>query len=118
MAISINEADVNKVITTSLSSISYQVQAAELLVNEDLVNIGLTDDRLKQIGVYLAAHLVALSDSGLRIKSLNLDGVHRTYFGETGKGLMATQYGQIAMDMDPTGKLRDLNKSKARFAVI
>lgn len=118
MTISIQASDVEKVVKTNLSSIQYQVDAAELLVNEDLKDSGLSDARLEQIAVYLAAHLVALSDSGLRVKSLDLDGVRRTYFGESGQGLQSTHYGQIAMDMDPTGSLRDLNKPKARFAVI
>lgn len=118
MAISITAAEVHKVVETSLTDITYQVDAAILLVNEDLKDSGLSDARLKQIAVYLAAHLVALSDEGLRLKSLDLDGVRRTYFGESGQGLKSTHYGQIAMDMDPTGSLRDLNQPKARFSVI
>jgi hypothetical protein len=80
------------------------IQAAEAIVDREILNQGYTETELALIETFLAAHLVCLdrpsrtSDSGT--------GVSVSYNKPpSGNGLEATPHGRMVMLLDKTGKL-------------
>jgi hypothetical protein len=67
----------------------------------------LSDARLSEIELYLAAHFCSLREP--RLASEGIDVLSARYQGKTGMYLEATHYGQMAMMFDSTGTLRRWN---------
>jgi hypothetical protein len=105
--------------TTALTDF---INTANILVNEDLVGKGLSDDRLKLIELYLASHFATLA--------IEKGGLTRQKLGDTEEGyrqdfsskpnLSMTRYGQQALVLDNTGTLAnaDAPAGKAEFRVM
>lgn len=96
------------------------IEAAMLIVDEDIVGNGLTDARLKQIELYLAAHFTALTQElgGLiSDKTLNAEADFSDVYEA---GLKSTRYGQQAINFDSSGTLANqaTPTKQARFTVV
>jgi hypothetical protein len=109
---------VREIISTELtdSQINAFANTAHLVVQENLASKGLSEARLKQIELYLAAHFLSMRDQ--RKKQVKAGDVAITYQGETSTGLQATLYGQQAMMLDPSGTLASLSQRKATLSTF
>lgn len=114
MAHRTNTQAVCDVIETALTGDQVKpfIQTANLLVDEHLGSVtpAITAALLKEIETYLAAHFLTLWDP--RVSKEQADDVSFTYEGKTGEGLSSSRYGQMAITLDPTGKLRGLDNPK------
>lgn len=113
MAVRVDNAEVLKIISTSLDTerIDRLIETANLIVNEYLQGEGPSDTLLEEIELYLTAHLVASDDK--RTSQESADGLSFRYEGETGMGLESTRYGQHALLLDTTGKLKQISNQKS-----
>ena len=100
------------------------IQTAELVINEDLSDKGLSDDRLNSIALYLSAHFaaVALERGGIVRESMGGD-YSISYKDAEGSGAFgSTRFGLQAMALDTSGTLSTLSRSserlKAEFRVL
>lgn len=117
----VTSADVKAIIDTPLDVCSF-ISTANLLVDELLLDEGMSDELLHQIELYLAAHFAALTEErGGLIRSSTGDSAE-TFDDVYGMGFQLTRYGQQAMIMDTSGTLKEIQeqgaKGKARFEVV
>ncbi len=86
---------------------------ATLLIEEEIesVNHNMSNHRLRMIEAHLAGHAIASSNieevRQLTSEMLS-DNSQNTYSGQYGQGLYGTTLGQRAMELDKTGRLRDI----------
>lgn len=101
---------------------SHFIELAALVVDEQMVGLGLSDERLKMIELYLAAHLASISIERGAPRRLRQGETVEEFFQDVGPGLRQTRFGQTAMMIDTTGTLSDLStgsgKPKAQFRVV
>lgn len=105
--------EVKGIIQTRFDEIEVEpfVDTAHVLVDTHLAGAGLSEELLKQIELWLAAHLIAIDDP--RTTDRNVDGLRISFErAEQGKGLDSTRYGQQVRMLDPTGKLAQLSNPK------
>lgn len=116
-------AIVNPNINISTTDLSSYIATADLIVNEELSNRGLSTARLTQIELYLAAHFatVTLERGGLARQRIGQGGPEDTYktIQATSEGFLSTRFGQQAVALDTSGRLGALSKNviRARFRV-
>lgn len=95
---------------------------ADLMVTEVLSSHSLSDARLKQIEVYLAAHYatIALDRGGFRKRKMDESEDLYAPIISSAKGMMSTHYGQQAIALDTSGTLANITVSpiKAQFRVM
>lgn len=103
-------SDVKVIIDTDLtdSQIEGFIDAANLLVEEELGDSDLSASLLTEINKWLAAHLLSSRDQRVAKEAIN--DVSITYQGEYGLGLNSTSYGQQVLVLDSTGTLNNLGK--------
>ena len=90
--------------------------AATLIVDRIVSDLA-SDDVLKEIERWIAAHLVAVRDP--RLSSESFGGASESLqTGQLGMGLKYTSYGQQALLLDPTGILAALDKKRASVKTI
>ena len=96
------------------------IDTAHILVNEELAGKGLTDERLRLIELYLAAHFLTVTEERGGLKSTKTGQGSESYGGKFGTGLNLTRYGQQAMALDTTGTLASnvSSERKAYFRVL
>lgn len=120
MANRVTAEEVLAIIDTTLTDISVFITTANMLVTSHLGAAGLTDEVLKEIERYLAAHVLSLRDQ--RTKSVSVDVLSESYQGQWGMGLNGTSYGQMAVLLDTSGILAKLAKfggaKKASMSMI
>lgn len=109
MTIRVTDSEVFEIIDTSLTNIDPFINSASLIVDGYLLSKGLSDEILKQIELYIAAHLLSLKDP--RTKSVRVDVLSESYQGQWGLGLNGTSYGQTAILLDSSGTLGALTKN-------
>lgn len=123
----ITATELKQIYTTSISDGALQpfIDAANLLVNEELSASGLSDDRKKIIELYLAAHFttITLEKGGLLRKKIGDAEEEYQAFNSRNiqvLGLTATRFGQQALLLDTSGKLGALSAKpvKAQFKVV
>lgn len=97
-------------------------EAAYLIVTEDLAASGLSDTRLDSINLNLAAHFASVSveRGGLTYQRIGQSEERYQTLASDVWGLMATRFGQIAVQLDTTGTLAGLTGKplKARFEIV
>lgn len=115
MAARVTDADVKLIFNTSIDDTTPFINTANAMVNQYLVNKGLSDELLTQIECYLAAHLASLLDP--RVESVKDDSYSVKVQGRTGLGLDSTFYGQNVKLLDSTGTLTrvGLKRGSIRF---
>lgn len=116
MPIAVTEAEVKAVINTQLGTIQPFIDAALLVVNEDLAGKGMSDARLKQIGIFLSAHYVTLQER--QLQSEKYGDATETYQGKTGMNYQSSHYGQSACSLDTSGALTAAGRGTASFQAL
>lgn len=115
----VTESEVRQIITTELDPIDNFIETASLIVDVNLANnpsCALSEAELKQIELYLSAHLIALTDGTARqAMSERLGDASISYGGQLGEGLKYTQYGQMVLTLDRCGVLANLGKQKVKL---
>ncbi len=101
--------------------LSLYIEQANLLVNEELVGTGLSDQRLRIIELNLAAHfaVMALERGGFTLQRVQT--AQEGYANDATKvKISASRFGQQALAMDSTGKLAamDAPRGAAEFRVM
>jgi len=112
----ITNDQVHKIIKTDLDDISMFKETAEIIVNEELLNKGLSDKRLEKIELYLTAHFITLREKQLR--SEKLGDATNVYFVQTGMNLKASPFGQTALALDSSGSLVNVGNYKSKFEIL
>ena len=113
----VTAAEVKQVFDTSLEDdrLVPFIAQADLIIDEELVGRDLSDARLKLISQHLSAHYASLA-LDRRADQEGVAGATITYQGRTGMGFNATQYGQTALELDNSGRLRYLMKREGNTA--
>ena len=96
------------------------VNAAGIVVEEDLVSSGLSDQRKKLVELFLAAHFATLALERGGLKSEEVGESVETYQTHQGDGYNSTRWGQQAMSLDESGILADNANPlpRAEFEVV
>jgi len=97
-------------------NVSPYITPANNLVTVTLSGEGLSDQTLKDIEMWLSAHFVACAHpqwSKVKVGDGSFD-----FFGQVGKGLNLTFYGQQVKILDPTGKMQKIGKPKVIFQAL
>jgi len=103
-------------VDSTITDLTPFITIANLLVTEKLSTIH-SDDMLKEIERWLAAHFVAIRDP--RAKSESIGGISISYGGNmNGEGLRSTLYGQQVLALDFSGTLAKLGMKQASINVI
>lgn len=108
----VSEAEVQAIMPDYPDDLTTAISMANLVVTEDLETLGtLSDDRLKEVERWLAAHFAATISPLTTQESVGSvsQGLQR---GTTSLGFGTTQYGQNAMTLDTTGTLRRMAERK------
>lgn len=109
--IPITTADVKAVAALIGADLSVFIATGKLIVDENLLDKGLSDARLKLIWTYLAAHFGFIKEG--QTKSETTGPVSETYNMTTGLGLKTTTHGQQAITLDTSGTLFLLDNRKS-----
>lgn len=91
------------------------IVTAHMLVYENLDGKGLSDTRLKQIEMYLAAHFSAVSHGVPSFEAAGRVQESRQY--KVDLGLKNTMFGQQAIALDTTGTLRGIANGSKRVSM-
>ena len=116
MAARVSEAELRKIFKTSATALPSDsalafINTANLMVNEYLSGSGFSESYLKEIELYLSAHLAAMWDQRRSEKEI---GESRFKFqGKWDLGLNSTDYGQKVIILDSTGSLVNAGMSKS-----
>ena len=102
----VTDTEVFAIIDTTLTDIDVFINTANMMVTSWLETAGLTDEVLKEIERYLAAHVLSVQDQ--RVKSVGVDVLSESYQGQWGMGLNGTSYGQMAILLDTSGTLSQI----------
>ena len=117
-----NRATANEVlaiVATDKTDIEPYIEAANQLVTELLSSSGFSDDRLKEIERWLAAHFLSVSDTGGGAITEHETGDTRVrYQSVSGENLRNTSYGSQVLLLDTSGAFARLGMVKASFRVI
>jgi len=111
--------EVKDIIDTNLSSSIVQAfidDASNLLDELFEDETGISDELLASIEKWLASHFVAIRDQ--KPKSEKIGDASITYHGTSGKGLEFTPYGQQALLLDTTGRLKSIGGKRATFKAV
>lgn len=100
--------------------VSIFIEQAHVLVEETLVGVGLSENRLRLIELNLASHFTAIAEERGQIIRSEVEHTREQYGGDFTTGLKLTRFGQQAIMMDTSGTLAkfDSMKSQARFTVV
>lgn len=96
------------------------LRTANNLVTVHLKGLGLNDQTLADIELYLAAHFVALSEERGALTWSEIGDSRERYADIFDQGFHATRFGQQAVAMDTTGTLAAFSRpqQKASFRVV
>jgi hypothetical protein len=104
---------------------SSAISVANLIVDEELYDTTLSNDRLTMIELYLSAHFLVLTTREGPMAAQALGDATERYHNIYQAGLMSTRFGQQAVLLDSTGtlaaiaaKAADPSRKDAQFTVI
>lgn len=120
MAARVTANDVRAILNeTELSDaiIETYISSANVLVDQVLSYTSLSANVLREIERWLTAHMIVLSRERLT-REEGAGGAKVVYMGVDGKGLEATPYGQMVLELDTTGKLAALASKHAWIKTI
>ncbi len=83
------------------------IETANLLVEENLADQGMSDARLKTIELWLSAHYVAVAEERGALKRSNKGDSEEEYDIMVGEGLNMTRFGQQAIALDSSKVLAE-----------
>lgn len=113
--------DVKIIIETELTDpvITGYITSASTFVDTALGTASLTEAVLTEIERWMTAHMIATTKERIAKKE-EAGGAKIEYAGDFGIGLNGTSYGQMAMMLDTSGTLQQINGStkEARFWAV
>ena len=112
----ITPSQVKSVVGTSLEDISTFISTAELVADEQLVGKGMSDARVVQITLYLAAHFVTMNDRQADSEKIGDSSIK--YNGMTGMGLRASVHGQQAIALDTSKTLITFDQDRPTMDLL
>lgn len=114
MATRVTAAEVIEIMDTTLteSEINPYVISANVFVTEALSSTSLSANALKEIERWLAAHFAAMTKER-QSKKEEAGGAAIEWGVKFGSELEATTYGQVALNLDTTNTLKNLQKGKS-----
>lgn len=123
MSARVSGGQVKDVIETSLEEaviLGSMINTANLYVDTHLLTVGHTDAVLERIELYLAAHIVALTEERGSLKGGKFGDSSEFLADVFDDGFRATRYGQMAITLDTSGTLASLGRAnmKAQFTVV
>ena len=112
MATRVTEAEVKEIFPTTMTDeeISPYLCSASTLINGLLAGMGYTNNELRVIELWLAAHFACVRDPAVSDETIGDAAV--TYHGSSGLGLNHTPYGQQVMLLEYKGKFAEVANSK------
>jgi hypothetical protein len=118
----VSAEEVKEVIETSLTDdtvCSNMIDTANLLVDTHL-GTTLSEQVLKKVELYLAAHFVALTEERGGITLSKMGDSSESYANVYTQGFNSTRFGQTALALDSTGVLTNVAQTqlKADFRVV
>lgn len=117
----VTSSEVGNLIKTNFDVDAF-IATATLMVDETLVGQGLSDARLIQIELWLAAHFVAVAEERGALLGSNKGESEEEYGVKVGEGLNMTRFGQQALMLDTTGLLAEQGTNtsvkKAQYRVV
>lgn len=115
----VTDSEVKAIIDTERDTTPF-ITTASLIVTEQLADQTLSDDRKKQIELYLAAHFCAITEERGALARQRMGDASEEYKIDAGYGLALTRYGQQAIQLDTSGTLRALTRKgqDALFRVV
>lgn len=114
----VTASEVKDIIDTDLidARVNAYINSANILVNEVLVNEGLSDALLTEIERWLAAHYITCNE---RQAIQQVAGPAEQRFSDVfGKHLLSSTFGQTAAQLDTTGKLAKLGQKTVTLKAI
>jgi len=116
----VTDADVKAILEDSSSAIGFSlapfISMAHLFVEQRLGGQGLGEDLLTEIERLVAAHFTSLKRR--RTTQERIGEATDTYALKVGSGLAATDYGQQALALDPTGRLAETGRPRAQVTAF
>ncbi len=118
MANRVTHSEVTHIISSTEDTVPF-ISVANRYVTRVLGNTSLVAADLKDIELYMSAHLVAVSKEGGAVIQERV-GSSMIQFANSafGKDLESTRFGQMALSLDTTGTLATQAKPKAQFRAI
>lgn len=105
----ITDADVRSVGALASDSFQTHIATAQIIIDENLEGKGLSENRLRLIATYLAAHFAFLVEG--QIKAEKIGDSSTTFNIESGQAFASTAQGQQAIALDTTGTLALMNRT-------
>jgi hypothetical protein len=106
----VTESELKDIFDTELSSgsLTRHISTAERFVERELSDQSteVQDD----VALYLSAHFASVQER--REDSASFGDVSVDFEGDTGMGFSSSHYGQTAMDLDPSGTLRQIDEGR------
>jgi hypothetical protein len=116
MANRVTHTEVVAIISTSITDVTPFIDSANVIIDSVIeATDSVSDEVLKEMELWLAAHLVAVREGVPQAEKTGDAQV--TYQGKTGMGLMATTYGQQVLLLDPTGRFAERGTGKKRASI-
>lgn len=93
------------------------ITGASTMVNNVLIGVNHTEELLKEIERWTAAHLISCGP-GRQAKKEGAGGANIEYVGEFGEGFHATTYGQMVLTLDTSGRFAALGQKQVVFYAV
>lgn len=118
MAVRVTVDDVRAIIDTTLedTAIEPYIASANVWVNAVCEPIPLEEEVLFEIERWMSAHMIAMTQERVA-KEEGAGGAYIKYAGDWGMGLTQTPYGQMVVNLDPSGTLASLAKGKGSASI-
>ena len=100
------------------SNLATFINIANRFVTDVLGSKGMSSARLKDIELFLTAHIIKVDIEKGGVKSERIGDSQRTYNIMTGNSLQSSSYGQTASMLDTSGTLLSVNIKSAVFRVL
>jgi hypothetical protein len=96
---------------------AYILAAEEMVTNVLSTDTTLSAALLKEIGRWLAAHMIAATKERMETEA-GAGGAYIKYAGTFGEAFSSTPYGQMVLQLDTTGKFASLGCKVASMSAI
>ncbi|MFV2014003.1 MAG: hypothetical protein ACC656_01120 [Candidatus Heimdallarchaeota archaeon] len=123
MALRANDADVKALVKVDQGfDTTPYLNMANLIVNEELVNSGLSTERLAMIEQFLAAHFLVLFVEKGGLTEEEMGDSKNSFANAVDSGFNSTRFGRQALVIDSSGSLTALSKKasggQAQFRIV
>lgn len=119
MAIRVTVDEVKAILPAGLADLPLAqfITTANLIVDEDLANKGLSAARLKEIEKYLSAHFATVTTGELKMRKVG-DATDEFSKSSMQQGLKSTTFGQQAISLDTSKTLLGTDQLTASFELL